>query len=72
MPVATRIIFKISNTYSEWATAFDEDRPNQEAAGIKSIFRAVSENDSSTVMGILKAEKGVLAEYMEGNLNVEA
>ena len=67
MPVETPIIFKISNTYSEWPKAFDEDDPNQEAAGIKSIFRAVSETDSSTVMVILDAEQGVLAEYMEGN-----
>ncbi len=72
MLVATRIIFKISNTYSEWAKAFDEDRANQEAAGIKSIFRAVSETDPSTVMVILEAEQGVLGKYMEGNLNVEA
>ena len=43
MPVATRIVFKISNTFSEWAKAFDDDRTNQEAAGIKAIFRGVSE-----------------------------
>ena len=50
MKVATRIVFKISNTFSEWAKAFDDDRANQEAAGIKAIFRGVSETDSSTVM----------------------
>ena len=72
IPVATGIIFKISNTYSEWAKAFDEDRPNQESAGIKSISLAVNETDSSTVMVILEAEPKVLTEYMEGNLNVEA
>ena len=72
MKVATRIVFKISNTFSEWAKAFDDDRTNQEAAGIKAIFRGVSETDSSAVMAILEAEPGVLAEYMEGNLNVEA
>ena len=44
----------------------------REAAGRKSISRAVSESDSSTEMVILEAEPGVLAKYMEGNLNVEA
>ena len=38
MKVATRIVFKISNTFSEWAKAFDDDRANQEAAGIKASF----------------------------------
>ena len=72
MPIATRIVFKISNTFSEWAKAFDDDRTNQEAAGIKPIFRGVSETDSSKVMAILEAEPGVLGKYMEGNLDVEA
>ena len=54
MKVATRIVFKISNTFSEWAKAFDDVRTNQEAAGIKEIFRGVSETDSSTVMAILR------------------
>ena len=72
MKVATRIVFKISNTFSEWAKAFDDDRTNQDAAGIKAIFRGVSETDSSTVMAILEAEPGVLGKYMEGNKDVEA
>ena len=72
MKVATRIVFKIRNTFSEWAKAFDDDRTNQEAAGIKAIFRGVSETDSSTVMAILEAEPGVLGKYMEGNKDVEA
>ncbi len=71
MPVATRVVFKISNTFSEWAKVFDADRSNQEAAGIKPIFRGVSENDPQTVMAILEAEPGVLAKHMEGNPNVE-
>ncbi len=62
MKVATRIVFKISNTFSEWAKAFDDDRTN----------RGVSETDSSTVMAILEAEPGVLGKYMEGNTDVEA
>ena len=72
MKVATRIVFKISNTFSEWAKAFDDDRVNQEAAGITAIFRGVSETDSSTVMAILDAEPEVLGKYMEGNTDVEA
>ena len=72
MPVATRVVFKISNSFAEWVKVFDEDRPNQEAAGIKPIFRGVNENDPSTVMAILEAEPGVLAKHMEGNPNVEA
>tara|TARA_B100000700_G_scaffold211082_1_gene231981 strand:+ start:124 stop:387 length:264 start_codon:yes stop_codon:yes gene_type:complete len=72
MKVATRIVFKINNNFSEWAKAFDDDRPSQKAAGIKAIFRGVSENDSSTVMAILEAEPGVLGKYMEGNKEVEA
>tara|TARA_B100000700_G_scaffold276008_1_gene322244 strand:+ start:92 stop:355 length:264 start_codon:yes stop_codon:yes gene_type:complete len=72
MPVATRIVFKISNTFPEWAKAFDDDRANQEEAGIKPIFRGVSESDSSIVMAILEAEPGVLGKYMEGNEKVEA
>ena len=71
MKVATRIVFKISNTFPEWAKAFDDDRSNQEAAGIRAIFRGVSENDSSKVMAILDAEPGILAKYMEGNKEVE-
>ena len=50
MKVATRIVFKISNTFSEWAKAFDDDRANQEAAGIKAIFRGVNETDSSILI----------------------
>ena len=38
MKVATRIVFKISNTFSEWAKAFDDDRANQEAAGKNQFF----------------------------------
>ena len=72
MKVATRIVFKIKNSFPEWAKAFDDDRSNQEAAGIKAIFRGVSENDSSIVMAILEAEPGALGEYMEGNKEVEA
>ena len=72
MKVATRIVFKISNTFPEWAKAFDDDCSNQEAAGIKAIFRGVSETDSSTVMAILEAEPEVLSKYMEGNKEVEA
>ncbi len=53
MKVATRIVFKISNTFSEWSKAFDDDRSNQESAGIKAIFRGVSETDPSIVMAIL-------------------
>ena len=62
----------MSNTFSEQAKAFDNDRTNQEAAGIKAIFRGVSETDSSAVMAILEAEPGVLGKYMEGNTDVEA
>ena len=72
MPVATCVTFKISTTFSEWVQVFDADRSNQEAAGIKPIFRGVSENDPSTVMAILEAEPGVLAKHMEGNPSVEA
>ena len=72
MPVATRVVFRISNSFAEWAQVFDADRSNQEAAGIKPIFRGVSENDPSTIMAILEAEPGVLAKYMEDNPNVEA
>ena len=72
MKVATRIVFRISNTFPEWAKAFDDDRSNQEAAGIKAIFRGVSETDCSTVMAILEAEPEVLVKYMEGNKEVEA
>ena len=72
MKVATRIVFKISNTFSDWAKTFDGDRTNQEAAGIKAIFRGESETDPSTVMAILEAEPGVLVRYMEGNKDVEA
>ena len=72
MKVARRILFKISNTFPEWAKVFDDDRSNQEAAGIKAIFRGVSETDSSTVMAILEAEPEVLGKYMEGNKEVEA
>tara|TARA_Y100001968_G_scaffold324055_1_gene362699 strand:+ start:786 stop:1049 length:264 start_codon:yes stop_codon:yes gene_type:complete len=72
MPVATRIIFKIRNTFTQWSKAFDDDRANQEASGIKAIFRGVSESDPSTVMAILEAEPGVLGKYMEGNEEVEA
>ena len=66
MKVATRIVFKIINTFSEWVKAFDDDRANQEAEGIKAIFRGVSETDSLTVMAILEVELGVLGKYMEG------
>ena len=55
MKVATRIVFKISNTFSEWAKAFDDYRANQEAAGIKAIFRGVRETDYSTMMAIVGA-----------------
>ena len=72
MPVATRVVFNITTTFTEWAKVFDADRANQEAAGIKVIFRGVSEKDPSTVMAILEAEPGVLAKHMEGNPNVEA
>ena len=72
MKVATRIEFKISNTFPEWAKTFDDDRANQEAAGIKAIFRGVSETDSSSVMVILEAEPGVLVKFMEGNKEIEA
>ena len=72
MKVATRIVFKINNSFPEWVKAFDDDRSNQESAGIKAIFRGVSETDSSTVMAILEAEPGVLGKYMEGNTDVEA
>lgn len=72
MRVATRVVFKISNTFSEWSKGFDADRSNQEAAGITPIFRGVGENDPSTVMAILEAEPGVLARHMEGNQDVAA
>ncbi len=72
MLVATRVVFRVSNTFAEWSKVFDADRPNQEAAGIKVIFRGVSENDPSLVMAILEAEPGVLAKHMEGNPSVEA
>ena len=72
MKVATRVVFKISNTFPEWAKTFDDDRANQEAAGIKAIFRGVSETDSSSVMVILEAEPGALGKFMEGNKEIEA
>ena len=72
MKVATRVVFKISNTFPEWAKTFDDDRVNQEAAGIKAIFRGVSEIDPSTVMALLEAESGDLGKYMEGNKDVKA
>ncbi len=72
MPVATCVIFKITNTFAEWVKVFDADRPNQMAAGINPIFRGVSESDPSTVMAILEAEPGVLAKHMDENPNVEA
>ena len=72
MKEATRIVFKISNTFSEWANAFDDDRANQEAAEIKVIFRGAREIDTSTVMAILDAEPGVLGKHMQGNNDVDA
>ncbi len=71
MLIATRIVFKISNSFDDWAKAFDADLPNQEAAGITPIFRGVSADDPSIVMAILEAEPGVLADHMKNNPNVE-
>ena len=50
MKVATRIVFKISSTFSEWAKSFDDDRANQEAAGIKAIFRGVTDPVSGDII----------------------
>ena len=42
MKVATQIVFKITKSFPEWEKAFDYDRFNHEAAGIKAIFRGAS------------------------------
>ena len=70
MRVATRVVFKISNTFPEWAKVFDADRLNQESAGITPVFRGVSESDPSKVMAILVAEPGALAKFMKNNPDV--
>ena len=48
------------------AIALDEDRATQEAARIKSIFLAVRETHSSTVMVIPEAEPKILGETFMG------
>ncbi|WP_320674938.1 DUF3764 family protein [Prochlorococcus sp. MIT 1341] len=64
---ATFMVFRISNTFSEWSKIFDEEFEAQKSAGITPIFRGVSKNDPKKVIAVFQAKKGVLEKFRKIN-----
>ncbi len=53
--------FKIRNTFEEWAAVYDseENQAMLKAGGITSLYRGLNKEDSSRVIVVFQANKGV-------------
>ncbi len=61
------LTFSINKPFEEWVATYDSSAPLQEAAGIKSLFRGVSKDDPTKVCAVMRAEAGVMEEFIAGN-----
>ena len=61
------LTFKITTSFSAWAEAYDASVPIQKIAGITSLYRGVSKDDSSKVCAVMQAESGVMEQFMADN-----
>ncbi len=64
---ATVITFKINNTFTEWLRVSEKDLIAQEAAGITTIFRGVSQEDPKKVIAIYQAKRGIMKDFLQAN-----
>ncbi len=67
LPVANVVTFKIRKDFKLWAKEFDGDLENQQEAGLKPVFRGVSQEDKTKVMAILVAVPGAIELYWQSN-----
>ncbi len=67
LPVANVVTFNINKDFAKWAKEFDDDLENQQEAGLKPIFRAVSKENSSQVLAIFVAIPGAIEIYWKEN-----
>ena len=56
--------------FNDWEKAFDNSIPNQKEAGLESLFRGVSKDDSTKCVVLIRAEPGALDKFMEANLDM--
>ena len=61
------LTFSITKPFSEWVKVYDESAPFQKAAGITSLYRGVSKDDSSKVCAVMQAQPGVMEQFIEDN-----
>ena len=61
------LTFSITKQFSEWVKVYDESAPFQKAAGIISLYRGVSKDDSSKVCAVMQAQPGVMEQFIEDN-----
>ena len=66
------ITFEITVSFDDWAKAYDASIPFQKEAGLESLFRGVSKDDSTKCAVLVRAEPGALDKFMEANSEMVA
>ena len=66
------ITFEITVSFDDWAKAYDASIPFQKEAGLESLFRGVSKDDSTKCVVLVRAEPGALDRFMEANSEMVA
>ena len=66
------ITFEITVPFNDWAKAYDASISTQKEAGLESLFRGVSKDDSTKCVVLIRAEPGALDKFMEANSEMVA
>lgn len=61
------LTFTITKSFAEWAATYDASLPMQKVAGITSLYRGVSQEDSTKVCAVMQAAPGVMEQFIADN-----
>ena len=61
------LTFTITKPFSEWVKVYDGSVSLQQAAGITSLYRGVSQDDPSKVCAVMQAMPGVMEQFITDN-----
>ena len=64
------LTFTITKSFAEWVATYDASLPLQKIAGITSIYRGVSKEDSTKVCAVMQASPGVMEQFIADNADM--
>ena len=64
------LTFTINKPFAEWVATYDASLPLQKVAGITSLYRGVSREDSAKVCAVMQAAPGVMEQFIADNTDM--